>query len=132
MKQEYHLKEQAIPEGYQIYEERLEVAGSQHYRPAGATFVKGKEHQIRFEPEPSNKYDQNAIRIIGRYKAWWFLTREVHLGYVPASVAKSMHTFGLSALKPRLLKTYLGNHGFVEILFQLLGPKGRKKDYTKA
>ena len=32
----------------------------------------------------------------------------------------------LTHIRPRLLKTYIGDSGFVEILFQILGPSGRR------
>jgi tetratricopeptide (TPR) repeat protein len=36
------------------------------------------------------------------------------------------------SVTPRLLKTYIGDSGYVEILFQVLGPKGQRLKYKKA
>ena len=37
----------------------------------------------------------------------------------------------LGQIHPRLLKTYVGDRGFVEILFQVIGPKGKKYEFRQ-
>lgn len=127
----YHLREQeqTIPNGFQIYDERLEVAGIQHRRDAAAEFVKQTNQWLEFESEPLNSYDPNAIKILGCYQQ----NNEnikLHVGYVPASIAKQITNFSADECKARLLKTYIGESGYVEILFQVLGPKGRIEEYA--
>jgi hypothetical protein len=127
----YHLKEpeQKIPDGFQIYDERLEVAGIQHRRDAAAQFVNQANQWLEFESEPLNSYDPNAIKILGCYQQ----NNEdikLHVGYVPASVAKQITDFSADECKARLLKTYIGESGYVEILFQVLGPKERIQEYA--
>ena len=58
-------------------------------------------------------------------------TNRRFIGYVPKDVAKLVVTNGFwGEIQPRLLKTYVGGCGFVEILFQILGPKGEKYKYN--
>ena len=39
-----------IPEGFQIYEERLEVAGLAHRKADAAQFARGKQKALEWEP----------------------------------------------------------------------------------
>lgn len=128
---EYHLQkqEQKIPDGFQIYDERLEVAGIQHRRDVAAQFVNQTNQWLEFESEPLNRYDQNAIKILGCYHKN-NETSKLHVGYVPAGIAKQITNFSAAECKARLLKTYISERGYVEILFQVLGPKGRIEEYA--
>lgn len=131
-KREYHLKN--IPEGFQIFEERLEVAGIAYRKAEATRFIRGKNLWLELEREPSNKHDKNAIKVIGCSKGF-FGTKRFFLGYVPQQVASAIVEGGFwGKVVPRLLKTYLSDRGFVEVLFQILGPKGQKYEYkqTKA
>lgn len=131
MKRDYHIKESPIPAGFQIYEERLEVAGVQHRLADGQRFIKGKDYEISLEADPTNPYDSNAVKVLGSSKGLWG-RKSRHIGYLPADTAMRVTAFGISDVCPRLLKTYLGKSGYVEVLFQVLGPKGRKKEYLGA
>lgn len=122
----YHLEEAPIPEGFQIYEERLEVAGVVHRKHDAQVFVRASKKWLEFERDAQNEHDGNAIKVIGCSKRW-FGTRRKFLGYVPRDVAERMVKANVDAsIKPRLLKTYLGDSGYVEILFQIIGPKRSK------
>jgi hypothetical protein len=130
-KKTYHLKDSPIPKSFQIFAERLEVAGLGYRRDNAARFISGTNLWLELELEPSNKYDKNAIKVIGCSKGW-FWTKRFFLGFVPKDVAASIAEEGLSgAVKPRLLKTRLSGDGFVEVLFQILAPKGRKVVFKK-
>ena len=131
MKRDYHLSEQEIPEGLQIFEERLDVAGIQHRKNEAVKFVSSKSQWLEFERDKKNKFDINAIKIQGCSKS--FLgTKKRFIGFLPSEVAAQVVSFGLEECQPRLLKTYLGDSGFVEVKFQVLGPKGKKKDYQNS
>lgn len=122
-KAEYHLE--TIPEGYQIYESHLEVAGLARRRVAASRFARGTQQVLEWEREADNPHDKNAIRIFGLYRRF-FRTKRVFLGYVPRQTAKAIVEADLwRSIQPRLLKTYLSTGGFVEILFQVIGPKER-------
>lgn len=127
---QYHLQEQEIPEGMQIFEERIEVAGVSHRRQDAVSFAKAKNIWLEFERDQENQYDKNAIKMIGCSKGF-FGTKRRFIGYVPKDFATNIvENDFLSQTKPRLLKTYIGDNGYVEILFQLLGSKGKKSEYT--
>jgi type I site-specific restriction-modification system R (restriction) subunit len=128
----YHLQEQSIPDGFEIFDERLEVAGIQFRKDAAITFARKSEGcWLEFEREENNKYDNNAIRVIGCRKAL-FGTNRYFIGYVPKEISRLVVEGGFwGHIMPRLLKTYVGESGFVEILFQILGPKGKKYQYKQ-
>lgn len=127
----YHLG--AIPDGFQIFEERLEVAGISHRKADAVAFVRrGKDIWLELSPEPNNPYDRNAIRVIGCAKGF-FGTKRYFIGYVPAKVASAIvHHDYVRKIQPRLLKTWIGDTGYVEVLFQILGPKGERYAYQQA
>jgi hypothetical protein len=127
----YHLDEQEIPEDFQIFEERLEVAGVSFRKEDAAAFATAKEGWLEFERELGNKHDSNAIRVIGCSKGL-FGTKRRFIGYVPREVSRTVVEGGYwGQVRPRLLKTYVGDRGFVEILFQVLGPKGKKYEFRQ-
>jgi len=126
----YHLQDQEIPAGFQIFEDRLEVAGVSFRKGDAASFAASKNGWLELERGHGNKYDKNAIRIIGCSKGF-FGTKRRFIGYVPKDIAKMIVEGGFwGRIQPRLLKTYVGDSGFVEILFQILGPKGQKYQFN--
>ncbi|MEW6227889.1 MAG: hypothetical protein AB1700_07305, partial [Bacillota bacterium] len=64
-KKKYHLQEQEIPEGFQIFEERLEVMGVKYRKQDATTFAQGKNIWLELERELSNEHDKNAIKVMG-------------------------------------------------------------------
>lgn len=123
MHKQYHLQEYPMPESFRIYIDRVPIMGVALRRSDAAAFCKGSDRQLAFMREPDNQHDSNAIRIVGSWKGW-FLRKEKVLGYVPAEDAAKLVRLGLAdSVRPRLLKTYLGTDGFVEIEFQITGPK---------
>ncbi len=132
----YHLSESKIPKGYQIYEDRLEVMGIQHRRENAAQFAKGKPLALELEREPNNEHDPKAVKIMGISHIHG-KTYRIFLGYLPRKVAAPLVDGGYVEMAiPRLLKTYVSNSGYVEILLQILGPKkdfqNYKNDYSKS
>lgn len=126
---QYHLPE--ILEGLQIFEERLEVAGVQYRRDDAHAFANGQNLSLEFEREPNNTHDQNAIKLIGCRHGYFGVKRHF-IGYVPSNVAADIVERGYyEKVAPRLLKTYVGENGFVEILFQVLGPRGERLKYKR-
>ena len=126
----YHLQNQKIPDGFQIFEDRLEVAGVSFRKSDAASFAKSGTGWLELERDHGNKHDKNAIKVIGCNKGF-FGTKRRFIGYVPKDVAKLVVTNGFwGRIQPQLLKTYVGADGFVEILFQILGPEGQKYKYN--
>lgn len=119
---EYHLKDSPIPEGFRILEERLEVAGLGQRRAAGKSVVQAPKRRLELERDLHNRHDPNAIRVYGRTPGLFSERRQL-LGFVPREAAKRIVEAGIEGqVQPRLLKTWLGDSGFVEILFQILVP----------
>jgi hypothetical protein len=127
---EYHLQDQEIPDGFQIFEDRLEVAGVSFRKADATSFAKSGTKWLELERDIGNEHDKNAIKVVGCSKGF-FGTERHFIGYVPKNVSKLVVTNGFwGKVQPRLLKIYVGSGGFVEILFQLLGPKGKKYEYN--
>ncbi|THK37386.1 hypothetical protein EHS39_14265 [Ensifer sp. MPMI2T] len=130
MHKQYHLADYPIPDGFQIYRDRVPVMGLTMRKADAAAFCKGTGKQLALEREPSNRHDPNAIRVMGSWKGW-FSRKERMLGYVPAEEAAKLVQLGLAErVRPRLLKTYLGTDGFVEIEFQIIGPKDLYRTFS--
>lgn len=127
----YHLKDQEIPEGFQIFESRLEVEGTSFRREDATSFAESSTQWLELERDIGNKHDKNAIKVIGCSKGFFFGTKRRFIGYIPKDVSKLVVGNGFwGQVQPRLLKTYVGSRGFIEILFQLLGPKSKKFKYS--
>lgn len=125
----YHLGKQEIPDEFQIFEERLEVAGVSFQKEEATAFASAADGWLELERDIGNKHDRNAIKVVGCSKGF-FGTKRRFIGYVPKEVSRAIVEGGyLGQIRPRLLKTYVGDRGFVEILFQILGPKGKKYDF---
>lgn len=122
MHKQYHLDEYPIPEGFRIYQDRVPVMGVAMRRADVAAFCKGSDRKLALLQEPDNRDYPNAIRILGSWKGWLY-RKEKLLGYVPVEEAAKLARLGLAdSVLPRLLKTYVGTDGFVEIEIQLIGP----------
>jgi hypothetical protein len=124
----YHLHEQNIPDGYQIFESALEVMGVQYRKEAAIAFAKKLEGSwLEFEKDDDNEHDKNAIKLIGCNSAERYL-----LGYAPRETSRLIIEGGFwGQVSPRLYKTYVGEDGYVEIFFQVIGPAGKKYEYLQ-
>lgn len=122
----------SVPEGHQIWADRLEVAGIQHRKASATRFVQGKGQRIEFEREPDNPHDSNAIRILGFWKSW-FSEKSDHIGYMPRDVAQVIADLDVfDTIHPRLARTYLSRNGHVQVFFQFTGPKDGAKRFKQA
>jgi hypothetical protein len=123
-----------IPDGYQIFEKSLEVAGVTHREKACERFARGQQQSLRLEPEPSNRHDKNAIRIIGVWIDSSGKEQSTRVGYVDRDVAKILTQHGyVPSVLPRLKSIFpmeSRDHVWVGISYQILGPKGGLKDYA--
>lgn len=124
----YHLHEQIIPDGYQIFESALEVMGVQYRKEAAIAFAKKMEGSwLEFEKDDDNEHDKNAIKLIGCNSAERYL-----LGYAPRETSRLIIEGGFwGQVSPRLYKTYVDDDGYVEIFFQVIGPAGKKYEYLQ-
>ena len=127
----YHLDENEIPEGFQIFEERLEVAGVRFRKDDAAAFANATEGWLELERDPKNRHNLNAIKVIGVSKGV-FGTKRYFIGYVPKVISGAIIEGRYwDKIRLRLLKTYVSDRGYVEFLFQILGPKSGKSNFQR-
>lgn len=126
----YHLKRFPIPDGYRIYSDDVDVAGLQHHKGAAILFAGSKHPWVELLPEPTNKYDKNAIVVLGCWRGWWWTSRRP-IGFIPRGLAQTVAESGLfPVIQPRLKMTYLSAYYFVEVQIQLVGPKDKYADFV--
>ena len=80
-----------------------------------------------FEPELTNTYDANAIKLIGTSNCG-----PCFLGYVPAEIAEQIIGSGLTeAFRPRLECAAESANGYIDIISQVVGPKTSKGHFLE-
>lgn len=124
----------AIPDGWKIYAADNEVAGIRFKIHDAYKFAKGSNQDLRFEREPKNQHDPDAIKVMGIYRGWFF-TREVHIGYIPAEVVSMITQLPeYPPLLPRLKCIWIGGHHELVIIvnFDILVPKVAKERKPRA
>jgi len=125
----HSFSEQDLPQGYQIYEDRLYVSGVGPRKREAIAFANAKLRWLELEREPDNETDPNACRVMGCSRVR-LGTKRCHIGYIPRDAAQRIVEGGFEdAVQLRLLKTYVGSGDFVEIEFHILGPKDREGEY---
>lgn len=131
MHKAYHLGEQLIPAGFQIYRDRVDVAGLSFRKDAARAFCTGRNQWLSLRADTSNAHDKNAIKIIGHWRGLLF-RRERMIGFVPAYYAAMLSDLNLvRVVRPRLLKTFIGRDGYVEVMFQIIGPIDEYQRFKK-
>jgi len=101
------------------------VAGLQFRKDEVRKFIRSSQQTVEFEREPTNAADKNAIKVIGVGAG-----RKYFLGYVPAEVAEQIIGSGLEGVvQARLERAYESDQGFMDIIFQVIGPKVQKQQY---
>lgn len=117
-----------IPKGYRIFFGTMDVAGVSYRKADASKAFLGKSVSLGIEPEPSNKHDRNALKVVA-FKKGWFLTQKLHIGYIPKDVAAVINEKNLlSVLLPRPKDIWVGDRGGFKISIDLLGPKN---EYSK-
>ncbi len=118
------------PPDTEIFEYEVDVSGVRDRVGPVVAFIRGKKHRIEWEREPQNPHDQNAIKIIGVTKSL-FGSKRRHVGYVPAEIAAKIAAGRwLGELTPRLRYMQISEGGYGRITFDIVGPSGRKKEYS--
>lgn len=116
-----------IPKGFQIFAPRLSVAGIQHRRDDALCFADDSDQTLALEPEPGNSHDPNAVKVIGIARGM-----RRFIGYVPKDVAEQIVGSGLAdVVQARLDYISRSGNGFVDVTFQIVGPKDRKAHYDE-
>lgn len=117
--------QEPIPPGFVIFINSNPIAGIQFRREDAINFIHSTEVQsLELEHEPTNPKDPNALKIIGVTPS-----KRVVLGYLYKEYAKQIADSGmLQKIKPRLMRVYEGKN-FIDITFQILGPKEEKSHF---
>jgi hypothetical protein len=103
---------------------QFEVAGVFHRPAALRVFAKLADPELFLQPEPSNKFDRNAVKVCGKGKRFWIFQTTVHLGYLPKDLAALVaKTRSVNLLFPRLRMVDVDSS---KIVMELTGPKGQK------
>lgn len=117
--------ENSIPTGYQIFAKNLPVAGLALRKNEAMQFASASQQTLRLEREQTNPSDKNAIKLIGVAGK-----SNYHLGYLPKELsAQIIGTQLVDSVVPRLMRIYVGTTDFIEIQYQILGPKSAKKSF---
>jgi HIRAN domain len=121
-----------IPARFQIYMAGIMLAGISFRKRDALAFAHSRGQMIERQREPDNSHDPNAIQIYGVCSRG----REF-VGYVPKADAAYIARSGMFAeLQPRLDRMYLSftnaRNPYLEIRFQILGPKGKKAEFQAA
>lgn len=75
-----------IPSGYEVYEDNtFFIHGVKHRFKECIKWAQGENLKISFKREPNNKYDDNAIAILGTSS-----TGKRQLGYIEADIADDL------------------------------------------
>ena len=116
-----------IPKGYQIYADALPIAGLQYRKDEALKFAKSSNQELSFEREPTNEHDPNAIKLIGLSSSTKYF-----LGYLPKELSEQIATTGLTeSVKARLVRIYVGSDDYLDIQYQVIGPKADKKRFDE-
>jgi len=65
----------------------IEVAGTFYQLKAAIAFCRSDPESVSIQPEPSNKHDRNAVKVIGHHVNSKGKRSSWHIGYVPAEHA---------------------------------------------
>tara|TARA_B100000686_G_C16630909_1_gene884621 strand:- start:568 stop:1140 length:573 start_codon:yes stop_codon:yes gene_type:complete len=122
-----------LPDGYCIYHHNEELAGIYYRKSENRKFARGEDQSLEFSPEPSNKNDPNAVRIMGVFKDKKGTEIKLHIGYIKKDRARVLvGTGAIKKMLPRLTKIMEYSHGGISISFQIIGPSSELKDYQQA
>lgn len=114
-----------IPAGYQIFEKNLPVAGIQFRKIDAISFAKSSGQELGLERQSNNEHDPNAIKLIGISGSTRYF-----IGSLPKELSKQIILTGLyESVKPRLVRIYIGQNDFLDIQYQIIGPKTEKKNF---
>ena len=121
---------QAAPKGLpKRLADFITVAGVSFQQANAISFVKGTGREIELERDPTNKYDKNAIKVIGT----WFDQEENEyeelLGWVPAELAKEIPAdIRIGATIKSMYVARSGKNAGLRI--DIWGPKAKKPKTT--
>ncbi len=118
----------AIPKGYRIYFNNMEVAGTYFKKENIIKAFSNEQIEISFEPEPNNEYDKNAIKIIILNQN----NEKYHIGYIPKEISKTIQKHKMIGyIIPRLKYINFKNTDNLFVEFDILGLKSEYAKFFK-
>lgn len=116
-----------MPTGYQIFAKNIQVAGIQHRKEEAIRFARSSNQELTLQREPSNQYDSNAIKLIGLSGSTQYF-----IGYLPKELSAQIISTGmLDTVKARLGRIYISHNDYLDIQYQVIGPKADKKKFDE-
>ena len=114
-----------IPIGYQIFAKNIPVAGMSYRKNDVINFSRTQNQELTIKRELNNQHDKNAIQLIGISGSNQYI-----IGYLPKELSEQIISTGLfDSIKVRLTRIYIGREDFIEVHYQIIGPKADKKQF---
>jgi len=111
-----------IPDGYRIFYSEMDVAGAVFRMKAIKKAFSGKSLNLSIVPEPKNKHDKNALKVVATIKGF-FGKKNLHIGYIPREIAADIADKPYTNILPRPKEIWIGDQGGLKIVIDLLGKK---------
>lgn len=114
-----------IPKDCQIFAKNIPVAGMEYRKAEALRFAKSSNQSLALQKEPNNEHDSNAIKLIGISGSTKYF-----IGYLPKELSAQIAGTGLfDSVKVRLVRIFIGDDDFLDIHYQIIGPKVEKKKF---
>lgn len=114
-----------IPKDCQIFAKHIPVAGLEYRKAEALKFAKSSNQILILQKDSSNEHDSNAIKLIGISGSTNYF-----IGYLPKELSAQITGTGLfDSLTVRLVRIFIGNDDFLDIHYQIIGPKVEKKKF---
>lgn len=128
-----HEYNQPLPEGWETFTLRFNLAGSNHLIDmVRAALEDNEDPDIFIEPDPKNEHDKYALKVMVKRKMFFILKTDFHIGFIPAPLAKIIHKNGVKKIvEIRIRKLNVHDSGKVSIICDLIGPSKAYSDRLK-
>lgn len=114
-----------IPDGYQIYEARPTLHETVRYQSETQLFINSRNKKLVLKVSENPKQKKGLIQLVGVCNG-----KELILGNLPDKLSKRLLVDEwVSVIRPRLTQAYVEENNYVYLRYQLVGPKGRKKEF---
>lgn len=128
-----HDYDQPIPDGWETFTLKFNLAGSNHRLDMVKTALEGNEDpNIFIKPEPDNEHDRNALMVMVNRKMFWMFNTDFHIGYLPKPLSEILYENRVQKkVKIRITRLNVHASGKVSIICEIMGPSGIYSDRLK-
>ena len=128
-----HEFNQSIPQGWETYTHRFNLAGSNHRLDMVKTALEGNEDpNIFIKTEPDNERDKNALMVMVKRKMFFVFNPDFHIGYIPRPLAKILYQNKVQKIvKIRITHLNVHESGKVSVICDIMGPLNLYSDKLK-